>query len=252
MRCYWWLRAPAGSLRAEPVVPDGCVEWIFHLADPFVEAQKGQRQPIALCVSSIERAVAIEPTGRVDLVAVRFQPGRAYPFFPLPLGEVSGANVDLEDMHIDARRWTEQLALADDAERIGLLDRWLTDRLVRAATDQRFDALAAMIERRSGDVAIDSVARLAGASNRQIERQFLGRVGIGPKRFARVLRFHRVVRGIHADPEGWLNGAMDGGFFDQSHLIREFRAFAGLTPGEYARARKALNAVFAGSAPGHL
>src|SRR5688500_16091128 len=58
----------------EPIVPDGCVEIIFNLADPFTN---GGRQPLDLFAGQMTRAVVAVPTGAVDLIGVRFRPGRA-------------------------------------------------------------------------------------------------------------------------------------------------------------------------------
>ena len=85
---------------------------------------------------------------------------------------------------------------------------------------------------------VRDVARRVGLSQRRFIRVFAAEVGLTPKLYGRVRRFQRalaLVRGVPA-PD-WAQLAVECGYFDQSHLIRDFRAFAGLTPEEYLRHR---------------
>ncbi|MGZ7079073.1 MAG: helix-turn-helix domain-containing protein, partial [Thermoanaerobaculia bacterium] len=60
--------------------------------------------------------------------------------------------------------------------------------------------------------------------------RFDAAVGVSPKMFARVVRFRRVLREIAAPAVDWSDVALSAGYFDQSHLIADFRQFAGTTP----------------------
>lgn len=85
-----------------------------------------------------------------------------------------------------------------------------------------------------GAQRVDSVRRAVGWSAQRFISQFSLRAGLTPKRYLRVLRFHSLVHRLAAGREdSWAQLAADGGYADQSHLIREFRAFSGLTPGGY-------------------
>ena len=66
------------------------------------------------------------------------------------------------------------------------------------------------------------------------EQRFHESVGITPKRFCRIQRFQTVPdRMVEHEPIQWVNVALDNGYFDQTHLIRNFREFTGVTPMEY-------------------
>lgn len=63
-------------------------------------------------------------------------------------------------------------------------------------------------------------------------------VGMTPKLFCRVWRFQRVLRAVHhRDAVDWTEVALACGYFDQPHLIHDFREFSGLSPTEYLAAR---------------
>jgi len=76
-----------------------------------------------------------------------------------------------------------------------------------------------------------------GLSHTRFIQLFRENVGLTPKLFYRVRRFRtlpdRIGKGM---PVNWAELAVDCGYFDQAHLIRDFRAFAGITPLEYSRA----------------
>jgi AraC-like DNA-binding protein len=69
-----------------------------------------------------------------------------------------------------------------------------------------------------------------GISSRQLERRFKSRVGLLPKLFCRMQRFQRVFQEIDEDRPNWVEAAMSCGYYDQAHLIRDFRDFSGKTP----------------------
>jgi hypothetical protein len=100
----------------ERILPDGCVELVFHFNDPFrsyFANGDSAVQPRSFVVGQMKRFLEIEPAGRAGFVAVRFLARGAYLFFHRPLSEVAAGVVDLEDLWPGrAREWTEQLALA--------------------------------------------------------------------------------------------------------------------------------------------
>jgi AraC-like DNA-binding protein len=94
-----------------------------------------------------------------------------------------------------------------------------------------------MLRAAGGELPIPMVSSAAGVSERQLERLFDERVGYGPKVFARVVRLERSVRALRGSIASWARLAADCGYSDQAHLVREFRALAGVTPAVFARER---------------
>jgi len=87
-------------------------------------------------------------------------------------------------------------------------------------------------------VRVRDVARRVGLSQRRFIQVFAAAVGLTPKLYGRVRRFQRARASVRDTPApDWARVAAECGYFDQSHLIRDFRAFAGLTPEEYLRRR---------------
>ena len=176
--------------------------------------------------------------GPSAVVGVHFRPAGAAAFFGGDLPGLRNRTVLLEDVWgRAARSLRERLQEASspramlDVMEAHLLDRLRdapeADPVVRFAIDTfGRDAARALIE---------PVQRATGCSPAQFIRRFEQAVGLTPKRYARVLRFGALLPAlVRCGPRDWAQLAAGAGYFDQSHLIHEFRRLAGMTPGAYA------------------
>ncbi|RYE90447.1 MAG: AraC family transcriptional regulator [Myxococcales bacterium] len=130
------------------------------------------------------------------------------------------------------RRLLDRLADArDSVEAAAILERALAARLVPAAGRQAHTHLALAAADRLTGASVNAVAADLGVSERHLRRVFLETVGVSPKTFARLTRFHRALGAARqGGPARWASIASDAGYYDQAHLIAEFRAIAGVTP----------------------
>ncbi len=113
-----------------------------------------------------------------------------------------------------------------------LLDARMRTRPADARLERAIDAL----QRRHGRLAVSGLVERAGLGERQLERRFLERVGMGPKRLARVLRFARA-NALMRDGHPQIEVALRAGYSDEPHLLRDFRALCGVTPKALAQER---------------
>lgn len=215
MECAWSLETTAG-VRAYRVPPDGCVDIIYTL-------ETGAQVVGAM---RVERRFDLAVGGRT--IGVRFQPGMAGALLGAAPGEFTDRTVALGDVWGGRARQLQ--SRLEDARS---LDEGL--RILRLALPpprrepsgvQR--AIMAMTAAH-GDLDLEWAARHAGLSGRQFRRRCLEESGLTPKRLCRVLRF-RHVRALAAQGADWASIASDAGYFDQAHLIRDFREFTGGPP----------------------
>lgn len=160
-------------------------------------------------------------------------------FFGLPMGEITGQVVELEDLigGPAARELAERLATAPDwPARLDLFERAIARRVLAAPpvpTELEW-AWRRLLET-DGSVPVTDLAAELGRSRRHLAVRFREELGMTPKALARLLRFERAVQRLRAGDElGDL--ALDAGYYDQAHFNRDFRAFAGTTPTEYLAA----------------
>jgi AraC-like DNA-binding protein len=95
------------------------------------------------------------------------------------------------------------------------------------------------IERPGDGTTIGGIAEELGWGKKRLIARFREQIGVAPKTAARVVRFSRAVRALEdAQEPYWAAVALECGYYDQSHMVREFRDFAGMTPGEFVALRR--------------
>jgi AraC-like DNA-binding protein len=240
----WFSSRAALPHRRERSLPTGRVDIVIPLLqDSVVRFDSVDAiEPIHLrgaVVSGAHDRHAVRGTGGASrVVGVHFKAAGGAAFFGAALPELRNRTVLLDELWgPEARHWRERLQAARDVpETIRIVEDALRSRLVAAPPRDAIadDALRALARDPSA-ARIDSVQRASGCSPPQFIRRFEAAVGITPKRYARVLRFSALLlRVVRAGPRDWAGLAAECGYFDQSHLIHEFKRLAGVPPSAYA------------------
>jgi AraC-like DNA-binding protein len=181
------------------------------------------------------------------LVMARLQLGVPDAVLGVPAPAVAGRIVALADLWGDAvtRRLCARLADArDTVDAAAILDSVIAERLTTAAGRHARAPLALAAADRLTSANVNAVAVDLGVSERHLRRIFRETVGVSPKAFARLTRFHHALRAARADTHAnWASIAAAAGYYDQAHLIAEFRAIAGVTPREFLGELRAATSV---------
>lgn len=257
IKCFWTLEAAkvGPGNPPEPVMPDGCIELIFNFSDPFLRHHSDgvvETQPLNLVAGQIMTSALIGPSGATDLLGVRFTHAGASPFFRFPLYELTNRIIDLETVwdRDDVRFIGEQLrdARAIDT-RVRLLESVFRQMLSRAGdADPIVEAAAGMIASSSGSISIEQITGAMGINERRVERRFQQKFGLSPKKFARIVRFQNFMSAASSSDGSILDTALAHGYYDQAHLIREFREFSGKTPTEFFGSEHRISEAFISTA----
>jgi AraC-like DNA-binding protein len=195
-----------------------------------------------MLVGQMDHHVTVHAGARVDVVGVRFHPTGAHPFFRFPMAEIANELVPLDDLvGLHHRLGSE----SSTEERKRALDAFLPAGYGNtSAHDPDLERAVSTVVRSEGRISVDALAAGMGVGPRQLERRFRERVGLGPKRFAKVLRFQSVFRRAFPDERRWAALALDCGYYDQSHFIRDFKSFTGRSPSALFSGEGALTRVF--------
>jgi len=251
VECFWTLEGDGRSQHdGDLILPDGCVEMVLNFGDPFCEHKKHNQklaQPLRLVVGQMTGPMRIGPTGSVQLIGVRFHPGGSRPFFQVQTEELTNRYAALDDVATDLDREiiAREFEPSSLERSVGVLEELLTRRLHQPSSeDAPVRHAARCILRSNGLISIDELASGAGISARQLERRFLREVGIGPKLLCRILRFQQVFHAVDRDSGNWASVAAHCGYYDQSHLIRDFQQFAGAAPALILASAGALTDFF--------
>lgn len=221
------------------LVPDGSVDVLFSL-DGSHGQRPGAVEPEICVAGAVTSPVAVQRPVGSRVIGVSFAPGAAAAFLGLPLHHLTDQVCDLRELWgNDAAELLDQLREAEPAARADLLDGFLLRK--RAAARVPDPALAAgveLIRSHGGRLPMRVLADRLDVPERRLERLFLAGVGISPKKLSRIARLHAVLGRLaqpHAAQVSWGMLAIELGFADQSHMIREFRQLVGTTPAGYVR-----------------
>jgi len=242
VRRVWVSDEPAAPQagRRERVLPTGMAHVVFRLTEHPLRLFDGVDDR---CGRIVSRAVVGGPRAAhyvrdvsepTRSVGAQLQPGAVELLLGAPADELAGRHVPLEDLWgrpaieardrlLEARRPEEQLAC---------FEALLAARLPRVRGIH--PAVAQALARFDGTDDVGRVARESGYSHRGFIALFRRAVGLGPKRYSRMLRFQRALAARQADPDAtWVHVALAAGYSDQPHFTRDFRELTGLSPGEY-------------------
>lgn len=236
------LYSGAGS-RAEfqRVFPSSAIELTVNLSsgemrcyDPATFVPNRATGPLLSGLFS--RYYVIDTAQLDDLVSVRLRPGGAWRLFGVPAHELANQHITLCDLL--GRHWNDLIHRlgeepASDA-RIRILEATLLATTRRREMHPAVGYALNVLRKPGALPRALSLAKDTGLSFRRFNELFLREVGLTVKSFIRILRFERLIAHTRTSPAlSWSQAAVDFGFSDQAHLIRDFQSFTGFTPVQF-------------------
>ncbi|MBP3536789.1 MAG: helix-turn-helix transcriptional regulator [Muribaculaceae bacterium] len=229
VRYYWALETdqPFSVL----TFPIGCPQMIFHRKSPLYIPETGTSQSRFTVSGQVNFPAHISSVGDTEMIVAVFYPHTISMFIHTPPSafynqEISGYDIENRSFSELADRVFE---CSDTPTAISLIEQWLASGIKHTLNIDRIGAsLSAML--RSASASVETLASTACLGKKQFERLFRQYVGMNPKEYGRIVRFQRALRMMQLGSSDYADIAYATGYSDQSHLIREFRQFSGLTP----------------------
>ncbi|MET8827921.1 helix-turn-helix transcriptional regulator [Streptomyces sp. NPDC004610] len=210
-----WTNTPSGRPGTGRVLPDGCMDLLWHAGELLVAGPDTRAHP----------------TGPADApwTGLRFYPGTAPALLGVPAHELRDRRVALADLWpaAEVRRASARLAAAPDPG--AALEDLALERAARGAPPD--PALREIVAALDAGAPVAATADRLGVGARQLHRRSLAAFGYGPKTLARVLRLQRALALARAGVP-YAETASRAGYADQAHLSREVKELTGLRLGE--------------------
>lgn len=234
-------RSPAPLQRLE--VAKSSVILIVNLGPPLRLIGPG-KQPVvedhgSFLAGMYDGPVITETPGAQRGVEVKLTPIGAHLLLGRPMSALTNRAVDLADLlGSDAAELAARMREAPGwADRFAVLEAFLGRRIEAAgAAPPEVELAWRRLRSSRGNAPIGALAAELGWSRKRLIERFRTAIGLTPKTAARLLRFCHAVELVDRDGDpDWADVAIGSGYYDQAHFIRDFRQFAGRTPGDYRR-----------------
>lgn len=255
IKCYWTLESHKKETpEKQTIVPDGCMEMIFHYGDlykQYLDNGNSIIQPRCFVIGQLTRPIEIEPTGETGIFSVRFHPEGFLPFTTIPIKEMENTAVSLEKLFgKDGQEIEQQIINANSiSERIKLIEVFLLDRLSDIETiDRIVRSTVETIITANGKFSVNELSKLTQVNRRQLLRKFSSAIGLSPKQLSRTFRLQAALKMLLNDQFSSLAElAYENEYYDQAHFIKEFKEFTGSTPKEFYGNHLKMSSLFYGS-----
>ncbi|MGJ3245176.1 MAG: DUF6597 domain-containing transcriptional factor [Elainellaceae cyanobacterium] len=241
----WYWEGDSFPQSQSCILPIGSVELVIDLNEDNIplfelssQVQCGSTKGARIC-GVHSKGFIITKNQNCSVLGVHFKPGGSAAFFAIPTRELHNQIISLEELwNEDARELRDRLQSRSTIEtRFLTLEQFL---LKVMQTPDRYPVVDFALHKfeRLPNSPVSAVTNQIGLSTRHFNKLFRDRVGLTPKLYCRIRRFQQVLRLIEGKKQiDWVDVAFSFGYFDQAHLIHDFRTFANCTPTEYVARR---------------
>lgn len=243
---HFWILHEFPAAEKEMIVPDGGVELILNCGIPqrlYDRFDTRRFDVFRDCwVSGLRRSpIVVGTPGPMSIIGVRFKLFGGYRFLGVPMHEITDQVIDATGILGNSiMRLRDRIACAPTpAERFSLFEDYLVRSMGEPTRDEPL--LNHVVQRISQEHfagRIAGVEQELGVSDKQVRRLFRDYIGLSPKSVYRICRFQRTLTHLEgAATIDWALIAARFGYFDQSHMIKEFNTLTDSSPAEYLSRR---------------
>jgi AraC-like DNA-binding protein len=219
--------------------PELCLSF-YPRKTELIESPQGEKEEVKLRSIIRGQSCAItnrQPHKNFILFQVVFQPGALFRLIGLPACELTNTYVDAESVFpIEINLVNQRLSSTDDhLEMVAIVEEFLYFLVRRSRYDLRpVDKISYFLLTNPRPISLDWLAREACLSRKQFYRKFVECMGVSPKMYTRIIQFDNAIKLKNAHPaKDWLSIALELGYYDYQHLVRDFKEFTHLTPAQF-------------------
>ncbi|WBA43592.1 helix-turn-helix domain-containing protein [Hymenobacter canadensis] len=240
VRFLWALDAPGTGPNLLRTIADGCPGLVFQQAAPgSIRDETNKPWPTLLLYGQATKPSTVHAPGPFRMVGACFHPSAVPALFDVRADELTDTCLDADLLPTTHRSLCQQLlGSSSPTAQTNLLAAHLLARLRTAhhPPDAGVQQALACILGSQGTVSLPQLRQQMQLSERSLQRRFKYHVGVSPKLFSRICRFQASLAQLRAAHYEKLSDlAFEHDYADQSHYIRTFREFTGISPQQYRR-----------------
>ena len=231
----------------EKLLPDGKINLIIALdeIDRFTfdpQSLNKKNKCVNTWIAGMQKEyICFSAAQHSRMLVVQFKPSGAYPFFQLPLTELTDLVVDADLILGKELLFLREKILDQHHSKqiFPIVIEWLSNRIAPANHHKAIiDFAVSNIHFDPSQNCLKKIAQKTGYSQKQFIHIFKKFVGLTPKQYQKITRFNRALSEIENQQQlDWTKISYDCGYYDQAHFINEFQNFSGFSPSRYLTER---------------
>lgn len=251
-----WLFESNGKMPVDDlklVVPNGHIKLSVAFRNGIVAAIDGKpfiskEQNISLTgLVDVPVILDVDEDVATGTIVVEFSPQGAYRFFDVQLNDIANKIYPLTDiLGTVAKQLEEQISNVESIPgKVVLLQRFLLKQFLLQQEDAIFEYCVAKITSSKGRVTVRELEKKTGYSSRWLNMKFKDKLGISPKNLSSIVRFNQYYNAVaNNDEMGFMQNAFYEYYYDQSHFLKEFRRFTGLSHSGFKNTKNDFGKLF--------
>lgn len=242
VRHYFIFESDSATEFEDTVFPSGDMEVIFNLGGGTWEssvADQFVKTPAIELWGQITKPLLIRSKGKHAMLGIKFFTHSAAYFFDDEIGFFNDQIFDLSDIFGNTVKTlhAQLMDSTDPEKRLALMEGFLIQRLAanekRAVKVDKVAHLLRSIQKNPEENKISDIASSHGITPRYLQKIIYQNTGLSPKSFHKINRFQQSLKLLAKNEQPFTSIAYECGYFDQSHFIRDFKSFTGITPSAY-------------------
>lgn len=199
------------------VLPDGCIDLIVDI---------NKQEIIFTGFSKNTEELSLE--GNVNFIGIRFKPGTIYALFKIPANQVMDHTINFNDLE-NQYYLSNIFKITNIKIQVDILKQYLLFKIEKVQNMQFIHLVDMLYDKPTSQYVGDIGAKL-GYESRQLQRVFLKHYGVSPKVLLNILRLHKCLTLLFDDTKSLQEIALNSGFYDQAHFIKEIKRYTGILP----------------------
>ncbi len=240
-----------GFEHTQRIVPHGLPELTFYLENKPKNFQfSGSSHNSAFVSGQMNKYFDLRLSGIISIFSIQFSPFGLSAIFNLPASELKNLQLPLNDLigNVADTLTSKLQEFGCFFERVKITEDFILHRLAKCYDQHaitRISYALNLINKTKGNISIDKLASNVCISRKQFERLFLKIVGATPKQFLKVIRFQGAIlnksqsKNLNLTELTYLSG-----YFDQSHMINDFKQLTGYSPKRFFSNGEAISDYF--------
>lgn len=217
---------------------DGCSGLMFQQTESGVFIEDKALSSFLLYGQTV-KPIEMKCSGSYKMIVFVLYPYAIHALFGLNASELTDTCLDMRTYSAHSKEVESNLKqAASTEEQIAIMETFLSNQATSAKADPRIQHMTTFMMNSNGTYTVKDLQETTEMSERTFERKFARQVGVPPKLFSKIVRFHSSIRQMDkGNYEKLSDVAYENGYSDQSHFVRNFKEFTSITPRAYKSKR---------------